>query len=521
LSETSQLLQQLFQALEERDPLHDGAVDDSDGSLLACLNALRLAVKQPLRTQPAAGVPPRRVAVAMALALHSQPHLATTLKGTLNAGTMNVNDRERPPFQAPILASNEVLETTLGLSEWELDELREDIDRRASDTLKQCRCLEHLWTYFELPEGNIDLLFRVLFPGALRSRARPEFLRRGAQLYAIVEQDPAPPLLSLFLPWLPVDQQSTLPPLSTFNHRSVDVGFRRSLSRSIGADMEEVDTLLNRMVTILPKDKSGAYVDHDRWRSSGFATIADLGQEYGSANWLTGNVLPDGAEWRRWLRAKDGHLEILGEARALFDALAMRRVQTMMRQLYAALIASIDCEDESTEPGLQDLQLYDVGRHLRRVIAPLLDWVGANATHRHIAGNLNLDLESVTTKMKEIQHVWANQASRAWYGAPTEARTHSIQTILASHLIALHGSLRAMIRRTADNRRDHRSILLFFAAHYLGEARIERLWLKGLSDSIIEDSEPLPPPEDIIGTWFWCTWMRLLDELVHDSSPSM
>jgi len=521
LSETSVLLQQLFPALEAREDLYQGEIADPDGTLTQCLDALRRAVKQPIRTAALAGKPPRRVAVAMALALHSQPHLTTTLHGAAREGTLSLEEPELHPFQPPLIVANEALESALGLSEWELDELREEIDRRASDQLKQHRCLEHLWTYFELPEGNIDLLFRVLFPGALRTRTRPEFLRRGAQLYALVEQDPAPPLTSLFLPWLPVDHQTTLPPLATFNHRAIDVGFRRSLSRSVGALPEEVDGLLDRMITILPLRGFEAFVNEDHWRASGFAAIAHLGHRYGSATWLTRAIAPRGAEWQRWLKAKDGQLEVQGDPRALFDALAMERVQEMTRQLYAGLLASVAIEPNHAEPGLADLRFYDVGRHLRRVLAPLLDWAGNGDTHRTIAAALNLDTEPVATKMLEIQTTWANQASRAWYGEPTEARRHSIQTILATHLIALHGSLRSLLRRSSDTRRDHRSMLLFFAAHYLGEARIERLWLKGLSDSIVEENEPLPPPEDIVGTWFWCTWQRLLAELPQDSSPSL
>jgi hypothetical protein len=520
-SETSLLLQPLLVALREHSGLEEGqTLDDPEGTQ-ACLSALRRALKQSPRTAASASPPPRRVAVAMALAVHSQPLLCTTLQQRADDGTRGVDERSRANSEEAFVAPNDVLEDVLGLPEWELDELRNDIDRRASETLKQQRCLDYLWTHFELPNGNIDLLFRVLFPGALRTRSRPDFLRRNTQLYAVVEQRSPPPVLSLYLPWIPGDLHAPLHPLTTFNQRSIDIGFRRSLGRSIGADDEQVDTLLRRLVTIVPRDRVAHYLEADQWRSSGLAGLSGLAAEYGSANWLTRPLQPHEAEWTRWLTATDGTLTIQGEPRALLDALVMPRVQIMMQQLYAALIASIDEEEPTHEPTLADLPFYDLGRHLRAVIAPLLTWAGANATHLHIATNLGIELESVTETMGKVSETWAAQAERAWYGGPTPTRRHSIQTVLTLHLIAVHSSLRSMLNRVPDLRSPHRSLLLLFTAHYFNETRVERLWLKGLSDSIVDDTATLPPPEDIMGTWFWCTWQRLLDHMDATSDPSL
>ena len=517
------LLQRFFELLEARVDLYQGdTIDDPGETLATTLDALRELLTQPTRTHAAEGPPPRRVAVAMALALQSQPHLASTFDFGGDGGTEKVHEREHCRPEAPFVLSNEVLESALSLSEWELDELREDVDRRASRSLKQHRCLHYLWTHFGLQKGNHDGLFRVLFPGAPRTRTRPELLRRHTQLYAVVEQEPSPPILSLYLSWLPIDPATTLAPQATFNHRSVDVGLRRSLSRSIGADEAEVNALLDGMVTILPRHRVAQFLEHDQWRSSGFATISDLCPDYVAANWLTRRIKADGAEWKRWLRAnKDGSLEVLGEERALFDALAMSRVQAMMRQLYGALIARVDSEPVDHEPGLDDLHLYDVGRHLRLVLAPLLMWASDPRTHTHIANTLKIDLGVVAERMLEIRELWEDQAGRAWYGPPTESRRHSIQTILARHLIALHGSLRRMTHRVPDSRWGHRSLLLLFTAHYLSEARIERLWLKGLSDSIVDEASPLPPPEDVVGTWFWTIWQRLLNQIDSETAATI
>jgi len=521
-SETSRLLHQLLDILQQQGGFADGQrFEDPTGSTQTVLNALRRTIERRPRTAPSATPPPRRVAVAMALALHSQPLLHTTLRHRADDGTRGVDERANHKPEDPLVLSNDVLEDVLGLPAWELDELRNDVDRRASEILKQQRCLDHLWTHFELPNGNIDLLFRVLFPGALRTRSRPDFLRRNAQLYAVVEQPKAPPLLSMYLPWLLSDVHTAFGPLTTFNRRSVDIGFRRSLSRSIGAEDEEVSTLLQRLVTILPREGVEQFLEADRWRSSGLAPLTGLAFDYGAANWLARTLSPHEAEWTQWLRVEDGELRIEGEPRAVFDALAMTRVQAMMRQLYAGLIASIDQEDPNHEPTFDDLAFYDLGHHLRAVIAPLLTWAGSTATHLHVATTLGVELASVTQTMEGVLETWTAQAERAWYGAPNESRRHSIQTLLTLHLIAVHSSLRSMLHRVPDPRSPHRSLLLLFTAHYFNESRIERIWLTGLSDSIIDEPATLPPPEDIMGTWFWCTWQRLLDHMDATSDPSL
>ena len=82
-------------------------------------------------------------------------------------------------------------------------------------------------------------------------------------------------------------------------------------------------------------------------------------------------------------------------------------------------------------------------------------------------------------------------------------------------------SLRALLRRAPDPRAPHADMVLLFAAHYLREARIERLWLKAMSDVSQDHEGRIPPPEDIAGAWFWRIWNRLLDELDRDPSAGM
>ena len=112
--------------------------------------------------------------------------------------------------------------------------------------------------------------------------------------------------------------------------------------------------------------------------------------------------------------------------------------------------------------------------------------------------------------LEQVRDAWTTHASVSWYGPPG-SRTPSIQTLVLEHIMTLHQSLRRMMLHAPDSRAEHSDIMLLFAAHYLREARLERLWVKSLSDCA-ESSETIPPPEDIVSTWFWRVWMRVLDE---------
>jgi hypothetical protein len=54
-----------------------------------------------------------------------------------------------------------------------------------------------------------------------------------------------------------------------------------------------------------------------------------------------------------------------------------------------------------------------------------------------------------------------------------------------------------------DPRSSHRRVMLLFLAHYAASAPLGRLWR-------VQDGK-LPPPEDVLGEWFWGTWQRVLD----------
>ncbi len=82
---------------------------------------------------------------------------------------------------------------------------------------------------------------------------------------------------------------------------------------------------------------------------------------------------------------------------------------------------------------------------------------------------------------------------------------------MIKHVVALHFSLKELMRLEPEPRWEHTDLLLLFVAHYLREARLERLWIRQLSDVAEHSQERLPPTEDIAGHWFWRLFLHLLD----------
>jgi hypothetical protein len=84
--------------------------------------------------------------------------------------------------------------------------------------------------------------------------------------------------------------------------------------------------------------------------------------------------------------------------------------------------------------------------------------------------------------------------------------------------------MRRLYNKPADVRCPHRRVLLLFAAHYLSDAALARLWVKRIAEpvpvefEVEDDKEPLPIPEDIVGDWFWGVWSRVLDAVEQDQA---
>lgn len=510
-----QLLGRLSDAFARREG------DDGSGEeLLALLQELERTIRPTVRYRHLRASPddgrslPRRVTTAMTLALHSQPHLATTWAAHAWEGTLGVDPGAGWPAGEPLVVSNDTLERALGVSRWESDELRDEVDRRAGRDMKQARALQWIWTQFRLPEASPWTLFRVLFPGLSGRLGGVDLLRHGGQLYAVLEDAEPPPFASLYLPWIAHDPERCPGPLTTFRSRYVDRGLRRAIARSIGAGDAEVDAMLDHMVTLLPRDRLEPFLALDRWRAGGPGTLTGLGIPYSAASWLVHPPAAAELKWADWLKVEDGALQLADEPRMLFDTLAVERLQVMMRQVYAALLARLHpAHPDGPEIGQHDLDLLDVRRHLEATLRPLLDWPRSLEAHQEVSSYFGVPPEHASRVLLELARSWEVAVRRSWLAVPDGARPHTVYGVLVQHLVALFASLRALAYGPPDPRADHRMVLLLFAGHYLDAAPVERLWLRGLSDAILGENDPVPPPEDIVGTWFWPCWLAVLDGL--------
>ena len=450
--------------------------------------------------------PPRRVAVAFALALHCQPQFAVILGEPFRQGAEDPGEpRRRAPEVVPV-PPNEVLERVLGLAAWEIDDLREEVDRRAGAVFKRDRAVAWLWSWAgKAPSAT---LAAALFPGV--DIGRISLVRRGGHLFAM-NRDVRCSRAALWLPWLSSDELGP----GAFRPHQVDEVLRRRLCRGVGAEEAELDELLGGMVAMIPRGDAKAFLHLDQWRIHGRATVADLGRDYRDGVWLTRPIPPDGPDWGEWLVLdSDGALAIRGTANKVFDTLALPRAAAMMRQVYAGVLSTVDAEGDDG-PGAvhpDDLDLYDLETHLRVVLEPLFNWARDPHTHRAIATAYAMEISEVDHRLLTLEQAWREHAARAWWGHNPSADDPSILTLTLPHVLVLHASLRRLVRHPPHGEWAHGDLLLLFVAHYLREARLERLWMQQLSD-VADGRTIIPPPEDIAGRWFWSLWTRTIDEM--------
>ncbi len=436
------------------------AAGGSDEAVAARVAALGEQLAAPARPVPLEQPPPHSIALSMATAVLAQPHLSVTF-GHHNA--------DEPALQV----SNDALGAALGLPVWELEDLREDVDRRASAYLRQVRALNWMSSYIQRSGTTPERLFKILFPGTRSTSYAVRFAPHRARLHAVAGIGGSRPPLTRYLGWVDADKR---PP--RFEARYVDVGMRRSLSRAIGADDEETCALLDELITITPVEDMDAVVALDRWTSAGFAHVSGLGRSLGVSDWLTATLRGGDVDHSRWLAAVDGALGIR-RVRPAFDRMALTRVTSMLRELYAGLLADLLAHGEVV-PASQRL-LFDVE-----------------------ARRLEVDAPQVRVLMNRVRSEWELQAARVWGGPEARGRRRAVQSLILLHMAATQHSLLREYARPADPRAPHRRTLLLFLADHFANAPLARLWgPTGRSDA--------PPPEDIIGEWFWPTWQRVLD----------
>jgi hypothetical protein len=508
----STLLWELYRSLEQRS--YATTSHGNDDLIVATMRGLGDAIARPTRTSYR-GFPPRGASTAMAMAVYAQPHLSTTLVGPRTSTTQL---DEPPPRVAdlPPLPSTEQLERALGLPAWELDDLREEVDQVAGMVLKQQRALNWMWTHFRLdaPQADTRSLLRILHPGAAASsRGQVAIARRGSQLYILIPHGAARTPSSLYLSWL----AESKPVIPRFESRYVDQGLVRSLTRSIGASDQEIRSTLDQMVTVIPWAKAETFLVHDQWRSRGHASLTRLGWPYSGVKPLHDQLSADGAHWRQWLTVNEGKLRLRSKATSIFDRLAVDRLRCMLHETYAEILARVDAEHRTRQPGpaADELPIYNTSRHLRKVLGPLLHWVNSAKTHDFVASATAVKLASVEETFAELARSWSQHAEDSWF-APPQGDRLSIQVVLLEHLVALQHSLRALAHRSTDNRYFHWDTLLLFAGIYLREAPIERLWSRRPTseDSTSNQADAAAPD------WFWGSWTRILDQVEEHNTAN-
>jgi hypothetical protein len=502
-SDSARLLRRLARGLEKREALHSGAAREGlDVHLVKLVETLRSQVQQTVALE-GDGRPNRAAALAFAAAVYSQPHLHITLRERPWRCTDDLVPPALPEADPPLVFSQETLREVFHLEDWEFDELREEVDRRVGRHLKQQRALEWIWQHFDVAHAEPDRLFQVLFPGAPRHLpSEVGLIRYGSQLYALVDQNPPPPLASLYLGWLDVDPETTYDPLETFGGRYVDGGLRRLMGRAIGASDAEVIDLLDRMVTIIPRRNCAAYVAHDMWRITGAAAMTDIGGNYASGGWHARPLAANELYVKEFLGIDPSGNLIVKDAQAAFDRHATNRASAMLNQLHAEMLARTLLEDPSRSPRTtaEDLSLYDLKRHLRRVLHPLLEWARSELSAGHVAKVFKVSVDAARDTLRVLAKTWLARAETYWWGSPSREQPFTARGALLMHFISTHTNLRQTLRRRSG-KLQHGDLLHLFTAHYYAEASIGRL--------LAEMSGP-EPRTDPIARWFWVMWAHLV-----------
>lgn len=475
------VLRILFRLLS--DP--EGSTDEELVTAVAALSQL-YATEPSRSTMP----PPHAIAVSMANAVFAQPHMAVTFPRGEGA-------RERP-----FVIHNEALAVALGIPSWELDDLREEVDRRAGGYLMQVRAVKWLRARFDKDREGHCALFRAMFPGSSVMRLR-EMRFVGARVYVALDNWSNPDPLSTYLGWARPGG-SLAPP--RFESRYVDVSMRRRMGMSIGGSDEQIRDLFDQMVLMVPSTQIDETARADRWRSEGWAHLTGLGRPPLASASYTLPLIAGQLDHATFFTQVDDKLG-LRAVRASFDHLALPRMSGATRDMYAAMMAKVLAD----EPALSIRSIFDVRGNMKAVFEPMLTWASRPSTATHLARNMDTSVGAVKVLLHKVRSDWVSQSRGSWGGVPSEEQPDTVRGIIAAHLASTYGSLMELWAQPPD-RFSHQTLMLLFTADHLQHAPLARLWLpqRGL----------LPSPEDIVGKWFWHCWQRILDARIEDEPLS-
>ncbi len=498
---TGKLLRRLFKGIERRSAMDGAARKEIEAQLLDTLTELIL-LSRTADPEPGYTIP-RPVALAMASALFAQPHLSL-FRDMPQAASDGATAAPNPESEPPLVLPLDHLQDVLGLALWELEEMREEIDRHVSAAYKQARAAWWIWTQFHLPKKGSERLYRLLFPAASDPTGPVTWTIRGSQLYVLVPQEFSPPPESLYLSWLAVNDSKTQHPTRSFRAKYADPDLRRAIARAVGASPEEAIAILDRMIVVLPRNGAAGLLAQDIWRTRGYATNTAIPDPAKESAWLTTSLEPADVDIDSWMR-RQGDTIGVKDVKAVFDSLALPRVNEALRLLYAWMMTRIDLEDGrvAPAPGVADLSMLDTDRHVRAVLQPVLDWIESPRTAGYVAVHFGTTSAKVTPILEEIADVWRAHMEYAWAGGPKDGAPKSVAVLMTLHLIALQDTLRQAVRRPNDPRAMHRDIVLLFAANYYAQSPLERL--------LSEASGRAPRALDAVGSHFWSAWAQVLN----------
>ncbi len=479
----------LAKGLDQRRGLRGGAAQEGlDRQLLQDLARLRRQTVGGFGTAVGVGLS-RGVALPLCLTLSSQPHLTGLLlepKGSMAAG------RDRPvTFD---LASRQKV---LGLQDWEMLELSGDIDRRASQQLRQIRGVRWLWDH----HGSTDdqELVRRLLTGIPHSAALHAKVR-GGRIYALVTGARPSPLHSLYMPWLGDSEDDGSFPLSVAAGRYVSASLREGLGRSLGASPAETVRLLDYAMCLVPAADHQEQLDRDLWRSSGAALMTGLAHNGQIGHRLSSPVGASAIRWDLWLSSKDGRLR-LGDAEAAFERMALKRVALAMRLVHASFIARRWAGIRRPLEG-EDLAAMDVRHHVMSVLRPIVDWCSNVTTVESVARRLQVPTASAAAALLRVAQRWQVRLDR-WTRLPSADDPWPPVARLLDHLVRFISVLESLLDRKSLGCPHHDAFLLY-AAHAIAEAP---------DLSLMPVDPDLPGIPETMATELWGAWKQLNDSV--------
>jgi len=496
------LLKKITTGIQKRSALPGGAAREGLDNHLVKL-ALNFAGQHQWQATSLAGAPPRHVSIAMALALLAHPHLTITFGDSDPLGTV---PKLPQPFRSPdrpILLDADVVCDALSLNRWEFDQLREEIDQRVGVHLKQWRALRWLWARYKLHEEGEEGLFQILFPGIGQQHGSGLLVGCAAQLYALLSNEAALQPDSLYIPTAVQLDDDFYDPRRTFRARFVDESLRRELARGIGADDDEVLSLLDHMITVLPLKHAASHLSFDQWRIASHDSLTGLTGGYASIQWLFEPLKPPSIEGiTEWLPVRNGVVDCT-KANKCLDSLLFPRASVLLKQIQGRMLAGLI--NEPTAPGapftIHDLKTLHFPQLLEAIIDPVLTWSADQASIPGFATQLRVPHGEASRVLNHLNRSWKEHIRTLWCHKPTSGASQSVQTRLMAHAIRTQTSIRRIWHTPAITDPPHRDLLLLFCGHYFSESPIERNWAEA------GDAYGADP----IGRWFWATWQRLLD----------